>query len=270
MEKTFDKFLLYFFVFTAILLLFIINNSAFDNSLPSCNNFVVNIYLYLALSITSIGIFSYLINYILFGNSRNYFKPMQLIQILEKIGSPFYIFSFIMIFVLIILIAFSNGFDNDNVIYNHSIWFLFIFFISVTLFPRFKDINTYKYIDDALLITSIIFIIMTYFYYMYSDLFLNNLSSIGMGLLLSLLVIIVVEVIHLLFYANSQFSFTFFKLMSYLVIVLFSIFISYDTAKMSLRAEECTSLPNYPKFSIDFFLDILNLFSRILFLNSRR
>ena len=74
-------------------------------------------------------------------------------------------------------------------------------------FPRFKDINTYKYIDDALLITSIIFIIMTYFYYMYSDLFLNNLSSIGMGLLLSLLVIIIVEVIHLLFYANSQFFF---------------------------------------------------------------
>lgn len=270
MEQTFDKSIFYLFIFAFILLLFILNNSAFDDNLPTCNNFVVNVYLYLALSVCSIAIFSYLINYILFGKSRQYYTPLELNEIFNSIGSPFYIFSIVMTFVLIMLIAFTNGFDNNNVGYNHVIWLLFLFFISVTIYPKLKDITTYNYVDNALLITSIIFIVMTYFYYMFSDLFLNNMNSIGMGLILSLVVIIIVELINLLFFKRYQYSLSFFKITSYLVIILFSVFISYDTAEMALRGKECSSLPNYPKFSIDFFMDILNLFSRILFLRSRK
>jgi len=270
MEKTFDKSIFYLFIFAFIIILIILNNSAFNDNLPTCNNFVVNVYLYLALSICSIAIFSYLINYVLFGKSRQYYRPLELYEILNSIGSPFYIFSIIMTFVLIILIAFSNGFDNNNVGYNHVIWFLFLFFISVTIYPKFKDITTYNYVDNALLITSIIFIVMTYFYYMFSDLFLNNMSSIGMGLLVSLIVIVIVELINLLFFKRSQYFLSFFKITSYLVIILFSVFVSYDTAEMAIREKECTSLPNYPKFSIDFFMDILNIFSRTLFLKSTK
>ena len=269
MEKVFDKSFLYFLILTTIIILFIINNSAFNNSNPTCNNFVVNVYLYLAVSVLSIGLFSYLINLILFGNSRKYFKPLESYEIFQNMNVFFYIFSAIMSLVLIVLIAISNGFENTNVIYNHIIWLLFLFFISVTLYPRLKDIDSYKYIDFALISTTVIFLVMTYFYYMFSDMFLNNMSAIGMGLLLSLVVIIIVELINIFFLSGTT-SINLLKITSYIVILLFSIFVSYDTAQMAVRAEECTNLPNYPKFSIDFFLDLLNMFSRILFLSSKR
>ena len=54
-----------------------------------------------------------------------------------------------------------------------------------------------------------------------------------------------------------------------IVIVLFSLYVSYDTATIIKKEDLCVNYPNYPKFSVDFFLDILNLFSRILFLKMK-
>jgi len=136
------------------------------------------------------------------------------------------------------------------------------------LYPRFKDIDTYRYIDDALLITSIIFLTMTGFYYLFSEFFINNHTAIGMGLIISLVVIIIIELLQLFFFSGSNY-FNFMKLMSYIVIILFSVFVAYDTSEMLIKEKLCTDLPNYPKFSLDFFLDILNLFSRALFLKSK-
>ena len=103
---------------------------------------------------------------------------------------------------------------------------------------------------------------------MFSDFFEQYNSAIGMGLLIGLIAIIVVELLHFLFFMSSR-SLSFMKFMSYIVIILFSMFVSYDTFEMVKREEQCTSLPNYPKLSIDFFLDLLNLFSRVLFLRSK-
>ena len=57
--------------------------------------------------------------------------------------------------------------------------------------------------------------------------------------------------------------------MSYIVIILFSLYVSYDTMEVVQKEKLCTSLPNYPKLSIGFFLDVLNIFNRVLFLKSK-
>ena len=266
MEKTFNKVILYVLLFSIIVLLFLINDSAFIEKNPTCNNFVVNVYLYLALSISLIGVFSYLINYLLYGNTTKYFKALDMLEIFKSIGA-YYIVSIILVFVFIILIAISKDYDTKNTLYNHSIWAIFLFLISVTIFPKFKDIATYEYIDDALLITTIIFLVMTGVYYTFSDFFMEKYNQIGLGLFVALISIIIIEIIHILFYNNN--SFGVFKLTSYFVIVLFSLYVSYDTATIIKKEDLCVDYPNYPKFSIDFFLDILNLFSRILFLKRK-
>ena len=118
MEKTFNKVILYVLLFSTIVLLFLINDSAFIEKNPTCNNFVINVYLYLALSISLIGVFSYLINYLLYGNTTKYFKALDMLEIFKSIG-VYYIVSIILVFVFIILIAISKDYDTKNTLYNH-------------------------------------------------------------------------------------------------------------------------------------------------------
>ncbi len=268
MEKTFDKIFLYYLLLIVGFVLFYISNYSFDDNVPTCNNFVINIYLYLALSVCLIGLFAYLINYSLFKKTSNLYKPLEDALIYKSLGGPYYLLSLLLTFVFVILISISQAFGNENIFYNHLIWLFFLFFIAYTLYPRFKSIYSYQFVDDAILITSVIFVAMTYFYYMFSDFFEQYNSAIGMGLLIGLIAIIIVELLHFLFFMSNR-SLSFMKFMSYIVIILFSMFVSYDTFEMVKREEQCTSLPNYPKLSVDFFLDLLNLFSRVLFLRSK-
>ena len=57
MDSVFEKINLYIILFVTIVLLFSIKTMAFSSKLiPTCNNFVLNVYLYLALSICLLGI----------------------------------------------------------------------------------------------------------------------------------------------------------------------------------------------------------------------
>ena len=59
------------------------------------------------------------------------------------------------------------------------------------------------------------------------------------------------------------------RTVSYVVIVVFSLLVSYDTSRIFMLADRCVNYPNYPKSSITFFLDVINLFARIISLRSR-
>ena len=59
------------------------------------------------------------------------------------------------------------------------------------------------------------------------------------------------------------------SLSGYIVILVFSLFVSYDTARVFMLADKCHNYPNYPQSSISFFLDVLNLFVRIINLRAR-
>jgi FtsH-binding integral membrane protein len=266
MEKTFNKLFFYYLLILSSAVIFYISNYSFIDNKPTCNNFVINVYLYLAISVCLIGLFAYLINHILFNKTSNYYKPLNIDFIFDTIGTPFYFLSIAFSFIFIILISISSDFDNENIFYNHALWLLFLFVIAITLFPRFKDINSYGFIDDAILITSLIFVTMTGFYYLFSEFFNTFSSSIGMGLIVALIVIIIIELIQLLF---GTYSASYMKFMSYIVILLFSLYVSYDTMEVVQKEKLCTSLPNYPKLSIGFFLDVLNIFNRVLFLKSK-
>ena len=62
MSESFNKFYLYSGIIAFIIILYLISTSSFKNGKPTCNNYVFNVYLYLAMSITLIGLFAYVIN----------------------------------------------------------------------------------------------------------------------------------------------------------------------------------------------------------------
>ena len=188
MTQTFDKFYLYVILFITIIILFMINKYSFIENTPTCNNFVLNVYLYLALSICSIGLFSYFINNTIYDN-KDKTNAVSFVKTLNNLG-PYYLLSIVFSFIFIFLIAFTNEFTKSGVMYNHLIWGLFLFFISVTIFPKFKDPSTYKFIDDAFLMTITIFITMTATYFLFPNFFNKNYNFLGMGLFIGLLSII--------------------------------------------------------------------------------
>ena len=87
------------------------------------------------------------------------------------------------------------------------------------------------------------------------------------GLMVTLLIIIVLEIYYIFFTKNYAFSNTH-RIISYVVVLVFSLLVSYDTARIFMLADKCN---NYQiiQNQVSHFLDVVNLFVRIINLRSR-
>ncbi len=95
--------------------------------------------------------------------------------------------------------------------------------------------------------------------------------KLGPILLVLLIAGIFVELFSLLLFRNSIVKGNrppLFKVMSYIFIVLFMLFILYDTKRLQINAKNCINA-DYIKESLGLFLDIFNIFVRLLSLNTR-
>ena len=257
---------LHILVLSSILVVYGMKTFSFKNGIPTCDNFIINVYLYLALSIIIVGLSCYFYNYIHNKpDDRNKYIPHN--EIYRKMWSQILI-SYLICFGLIIYIAFSEPFKNKNYKSVHIAWLLFLVLISTGVYPYFKSEETKDIVENALLITGTIFVTMSSIAYSMPNFFEKSYNFMSSTLFVGLLVIILVELFNLLFNKDNDSLLKTFRFTSYIVIFLFTLFVSYDTHRMIILKKMCTSLPNYPKFSLDFFLDILNLFKRIVFLRS--
>lgn len=259
--KTFQKSILYFLILLFIIIFYLISRFSFKNGMPTCSNYVLNVYLYLSLSIIILGLFCYFINLILNISKINLIDTSNIIF--------FYILGVILFFVFGIWLSFRKLYSKEGHIFNHILWFLFLIGTSIMLFPLFKQKNSAPYIDDALLSTSLIFLFMSIIVYIYPSFFEKTYNFMIVGLFVGLVAIIIIEVINLILNFGTETYHTFRKYLAYAIIILFSLFVSYDTVNVFKQAKQCVNYPNYPKSSLDFLLDILNLFSNILYLYQR-
>lgn len=258
--KTFQKSILYFLILLFIIIFYLISRFSFKNGKPTCSNYVLNVYLYLSLSIIILGLLCYFINKLL--NFLN-------VNILNNNIIFFYLLGIILFFVFGIWLSFRKLYSKEGHALNHILWLLFLVGTSIMLFPLFIQENSAPYIDDALLSTSLIFLFMSIIVYMFPSFFEKTYNYMIVGLVVGLIAIIVIEVINLILNFGSEKYHTFRKYLAYAIIVLFSLFVSYDTVNVFKQARQCVNYPNYPKSSLDFLLDILNLFSNILYLYQR-
>ena len=248
-----------FIIFSTIILGLVTYKSAFENNKPTCNNFVVNTYLYLALSLTFVGLFIHLYNYLL-NNKGDLLKLLPIEQVFNQIA-PYRIAGILFSFVFIILISIEDIYNTTGFTYQHATWGAFIACISLILYPYFKSKELYIYVNNAIIMTIIIFLIMSFVVYLKPEFFEKTFSTAIVGLLVALIAVIIVE-LTMLFLGNYDYKT--YRMISYFVILLFSLFVSYDTTQMFTYARNCINSPNYPKASISFFLDLINLFVRLV------
>ena len=256
---------MYILLIVSILLLYMISSFSFVDGKPTCNHFVINNYLYLALSICLLGlIIKFVHNGVLNGETRY--------SVLVKKMVPLFLPIFIMSLVLIFFISTRPTFDTkaSNVLTNHILWVAFIFMMSIVLIPRVVSKETNQYVNEAIMLTACIFIIMSIAVYLFPVFFSETFSFMYPALLVALIAIIIFEVVNIFTYSSAETFTQMRRMVSYVVIFVFSLYISYDTSKMIQLSKLCVRYPNYPKTSVMFFLDVINIFSRILFLKSGR
>lgn len=229
-----------YLILLSLVLLFMIYKNAFQNGKPHCNHFIRNVYLYLALTIVLCALFV------------KFYNSLLDIKQVEK----YLLFSFVVTIISIIILATRPIFSKSGYILNHIVWLIFIASISFSLYPYYN--YNVKY---AMFMTTVIFLLMTSIVEIIPNLIKQTYKKMMIGMLFALIAIIISE--FYLFFTN-QYSAFLHKIISYIVIVLFSLFIVYDTSRLYDYAKQCVHSPNYPLLSTNLFLDVLNIFVRLV------
>jgi len=263
MEQSFTRFYLYSIFISFICVLYLITQFSFKNGNPTCNNYVFNVYLYLAMSITIIGLFAYLINELVSKNNKEKHELLPKKEIYNKLGM--YIFGGIILsFIFIFMLSMTKDFNTKGTFYNHITWLLFLGSISLMIYPYFKSQEIAGIIDDALLSTALVFILMSLIVYYQPGVFKKSYNYVVPGLIVGLLSIIIISLFNIFITQDIEMYKKISVYISYVAILIFSLFVSYDTSHMFEMASKCINFPNYPKSSLSFFLDLLNLFSSFI------
>lgn len=240
----------YGLVLTTILFAFLVYISGFKKNKPTCNNYVVNVYLYLALSLSLMGLLVYHI-------------PWEKAPV-----HPFIVIIFSFLFIILLSIQRPFQTKMNDVLLAHLYWFLFILSISAFSWVYFKIPMFSQHLNSAIMMVALIFVVMSAIVYIAPE-FFKKTYGVAMSTLLLVLIMIIIFELSMIFFSKNYGMSQSYRYVSYLVIVVFSAFISYDTSRIFDLAEKCTNYPNYPQSSVSFFLDVINLFARIITLQAR-
>ncbi len=243
---------LYVHFFFIILLFFLIFNYAFKNGIPTCNHYIMNTYLYIALAFTLIGTFTYIYE-------KYNFKPNMI----------FFFANFL--FVLILIFVMQWIYSQKNILMNHFIWLFMIIGFTNMLYPMVSDSELKPYINKTIMMVISIFLMMTIVTYINPKFFENTYTMMMTGLMIGLLSIIIIELLDIMYKSVTgdwrETSLN--RGLSYIVIIIFSLLVSYDTTQLKMKSKRCKEsnlirYPNYPEESLALMLDLMNLFVRIL------
>ena len=191
-----------------ITLFIIIINKAISNGNFTCKNYILNIYLYLSLSLSLLTFISILLE--------------------KKVNNPNIYKKLIFISFLVGLICIIGMQFVDNIYITHLIWLLFIFQYD---FPC--TINKYIKREESFTKTLISVVIIVLFLTAIAFYKPEYISlSWGNILFVALIVGIVVQLIQL-FIGEPSSKFNLF--LSYAFVLLFSLFLLYDTKFNKLR-----------------------------------
>lgn len=221
-----------------LLTLGIIKNS-FKKGRFTCNNFLLNIYLYI------------FITFLLMAFSVKEMAKHNLpLFALSKSG----FLNFLVFFIIYIgVLIFLQYISPKYLIGKHLVWMLWILIMSYTLYPLYI-INPvlFEMIKMQTFIILCLFTALTFWK--------PQLISLSWGttLLTILLGLIIIRFVMLFFPKQKKMNY----ILSYFSIILFSIFLLYDTKILIKKAKECVQA-DYINDSLGVVLDGLNIFSNL-------
>lgn len=221
----------------------IMSNSLSFNPLRfKCENYILNSYLYFILS------WGIVLTTIATLNNKN-------ISVAELFSGPFTI---LLMFTSIFLLVGLLFVPPERFFTKHILYIFEIILLGLFLYPLYvKNLALFKHVGLTTLIVLIGLSALAYYK--------QDLIKEGWGgyLLIALGTLIVARLVELFItYKDKERPTNYSRMISYISIALFSIFILYDTKKLIVNAKNCVR-PDYINESLNLFLDSLNMFSSI-------
>lgn len=248
-SKTLNKSLLSIscFVLLLLVLLYFIAINSFEKGKFTCNKYLLNTYLYIVLTFNILII----INLTLEHNKVNI--PLTLPMLL------------VLLFVNIGIIFLLHRIDPEKVVLKHLVWLLFVIIISLIVYPLYVN-SSKQVIISALFTTLFLTFVLSAIAYAKPEWISLSLGPI---LFFALLAVIIMELLLIFLFRNKLGEKAWlFRGISYFVILIFMGFILYDTKRLQINAKECVKA-DYIRESLKLFLDILNIFVRLVGLGRR-
>jgi hypothetical protein len=231
-----------------LLLILITSKNVYKNTtIPTCDNYITNVYLYLLIWIELSAIITYY--YMLHPINLQNINPL--------------IFYFILFLELGMLILF-HFIPPEQQILKHLIAILFVSIGSFTFGNIMKVFNLSNDIILSLLMnTLLIFAVMSYFGFKYKDKITKKFFIIYAIILICYLLFEIVMSFFLQFGGRNQ------KIITFIGLILLSIWILFKTKSLVKESETC-KFPDYVTSSLSFFITLKNIFMRLLMLKSKR
>lgn len=236
-----------YFMLIGLSILGILKNSVSFNPLRfHCDNYIFSTYLYFILSwgialatVTSLSKYKYNVN--------------------ELFTGPF----LVVIFLLSILLLVGLSMIPPEMFFTkHILFVLEIIILGITLYPLYS-FNKDRF-NHVGLTTLLILTVLSILVYVNPTLISDNIVTY---LFIGLLGVIIARLVEMfLLYRNKEVNTKFSKTINYIVIILFSFYIMYDTKNIIRNAEQCRVSPigpDYIRESINLFLDSMNMFSGV-------
>ena len=214
----------------------------------TCEKYVLNTYIYICLSFLLIAFENLSLEY------YNYRFNVSNIALLALV---------ILLFVGIFFVGSVN-----NILLKHLVWLFIILGLGFTFYPLYRVSKYTKTFISALLTTAIIVILMTVMVFIKPE--LVSLEW-GPALFWVLLIGIIMEIISNFFVKDKKDRDLKYKGFSYFFIILFTLYLLYDTKVLQENAKTCNEKKgaDYISESLGMFLDIFNILVRIMGLKAR-
>lgn len=227
-------------ILTVLILLtvFVAYSRSFKDDVPTCDGYVLNVYLYITLGLL---IMIFAVHVIA---KRSF--PITRTKALLSMG-----IALIAILVLFMIRA-------DNVLLNHLVWVVFLLAISVSVYFIWRYTQYKGILESTLAMVFCIFVGLSLMVYFKPD---WVQLSWGPALTWALFIGLLAWVIPM-FFTNVNETSKYHRLLSGIFVFVFCLFILYDTKLLQEKAKSCV-YPDYPKDSLGLILNIVNLFSNI-------
>ncbi len=242
-------------IIIAIIICIMISNFAFKNGMITCDNYILNTYLYIILAILLIFII------ILLNDKTGCFNNLVYLII-----SSNKIISFAIIISILLALNYALFKTNPkNVIVSNIIWFLIMFMIGIILIPIIIIGNLNNVAIIAGVITILITIITGLISYYYSHLINYDWDKY---LDISLYILIILLLLGSFFVYSKNIE-MFVYAISILSIIIFTLLLLSNGKKIKENAEKCVDgkdVPNYPLESYSMILNIVNIFQNLIYI----
>jgi len=226
-----------------IIVAFSIAINSFKDGKFTCNKYTLNTYLYIILTFNIIAILCLSLEH---NNIQYKINLWQLLAI------------FLVTIGFLISLHFINA---DKIVFKHIVWALFVLGIGLIFYPMYNSLTDKSVVLSAAFTTIMLTIGLSIIAYIKP-----NWISLSEGPILFVLLVggLIMEISLLIIYRKNYSKISnIFRATSYFFIAVFMGYILYDTKMLQIRAKECVKA-DYIQESLHLFLDILNIFVRML------